>query len=131
MGVELLGVGVVGAGRMGAMHARNVAKKVPDARLVAVADTSEEAAKRLAAECGAANVFTDYLRLVENREVQAVVIATPTVLKPQIVKFACEAGKHVFCEKPMATSVADCEAMIAACKSAGVKLMIGYRCHYE
>ena len=55
------------------------------------------------------NVFTDYLRLVENREVQAIVIATPTLLKPQIVKFACEAGKHIFCEKPIATTFHDAE----------------------
>jgi predicted dehydrogenase len=44
---------------------------------------------------------------------------------------AAKAGKHVLCEKPMATNVADCESMIAACKAANVKLMIAYRCHYE
>ncbi|MDG7020310.1 MAG: Gfo/Idh/MocA family oxidoreductase [Nitrososphaerota archaeon] len=131
MGVELLGVGVVGAGRMGAMHARNVAKKVPDARLVAVADTSEEAAKRLAAECGAANVFTDYLRLVENREVQAVVIATPTVLKPQIVKFACEAGKHVFCEEPVATTLQDAQQVVKSTQRSPAKFQVGYQRRFD
>jgi len=58
-------------------------------------------------------------------------VALPNSMHAGYTIRAAKAGKHVLCEKPMATSVADCEAMIAACKAAGVKLMIAYRCHYE
>src|SRR5438477_12495784 len=88
-----VGVGIIGAGKMGRAHASNLARGIPNAKLVAVADVVESSAKKLGAEFGVTNVFTDYLRLVENREVQAVVIATPAVVNPQIVRGSCEVGK--------------------------------------
>jgi predicted dehydrogenase len=127
----LVGVGIIGAGKMGRIHAANLAGGVPSAKLVAVADVVEESAKKLAAEFGATNVFTDYLRLVENREVQAVVIATPTILKPQIVKFACEAGKHVFCEKPVATTYHDAEQVMKSAQKSPAKFQVGYQRRFD
>lgn len=111
-GVKEVGVGVIGAGNMGKIHATNLAKNCPNAKLVAVADVDEHSAKKLASDFGVANVFTDYLRLVDNREVHAVVVATPSLVKPQIIKFACEAGKHVFCEKPIAMNFHDAEQVV-------------------
>ena len=126
-----LGVGIIGAGRMGKIHATNLARDVANARLVAVSDVAEESAKKLAAESGATNVFSDYLRLVENREVEAVVIATPTMLKPQIVKFACEAGKHVFCERPIATNLHDAEQVVRSSLRSPAKFQVGYQRRFD
>ena len=84
-GSRQVGVGVIGAGNMGRIHATNIATSIPNAKVVAVADVLEDRAKKLAADFGVTNIFADYLRLVENREVQAVVIATPAIQKPQIV----------------------------------------------
>lgn len=126
-----VGVGVVGAGRMGRIHAANIAREIPNARLVAVSDVVEDSAKKLAAEFGVTNVFTDYLRLVQNREVQAVVIATPTLQKQQIVKFACEAGKHVFCEKPIATSLRDAEQVVKSSQNSPAKFQVGYQRRFD
>jgi predicted dehydrogenase len=126
-----VGVGVIGAGKMGRTHAANLARGVPNAKLVAVSDVMEDSAKKLAAEFGVANVFTDYLRLVQNREVQAVVIATPTLMKPQIVKFACEAGKHIFCEKPIATTFNDAEQVMKSTQKSPGKFQVGYQRRFD
>lgn len=128
---KAVGVGIVGAGRMGRIHASNLARGMPNARLVAVSDVVEDSAKKLAAEFGVTNVFTDYLRLVQNREVQAVVIATPTLQKQQIVKFACDAGKHIFCEKPIATSLRDAEQVLNSSQSSPAKFQVGYQRRFD
>ena len=70
-------------------------------------------------------------RIADNKDIDAVYIALPNSMHAEYTIRAAKAGKHVLCEKPMATSVADSEAMIAACKQANRKLMIAYRCHYE
>jgi glucose-fructose oxidoreductase len=70
-------------------------------------------------------------KLAENPDIDAVYVVTPNALHAEHTIAAAQAGKHVICEKPMANTVAECDAMIAACKSAGVKLAIGYRLHYD
>jgi predicted dehydrogenase len=130
-GSNRVGVGIIGAGKMGRIHAANLAKSVPNAKLVAVSDVLEDSAKKLAAEFGVANVFTDYLRLVENREVQAVIIATPTLQKPQIVKFASEVGKHIFCEKPIATTFHDAEQVLRWSQKSPAKFQVGYQRRFD
>jgi predicted dehydrogenase len=70
-------------------------------------------------------------RLVDNPDIDVVYVVTPNSLHLEHTVRAARAGKHVLCEKPMANSVVDCETMIAACRDAGVKLAIGYRCQFE
>ena len=70
-------------------------------------------------------------RMADNPDIDVVYVVTPNGLHPEHVIKAAQAGKHVLCEKPMANSAKDCEAMIAACRKAGVKLAIGYRCQFE
>jgi glucose-fructose oxidoreductase len=70
-------------------------------------------------------------RMAGNPDIDVVYVVTPNGLHASNCIAAAKAGKHVICEKPMATSVADCDAMIAACRAAGVRLMVGYRLHYE
>lgn len=130
-GSKQVGVGIIGAGKMGRIHASNLAKGMPNAKLVAVSDVLEDPAKKLAAEFGVTNVFTDYLRLVENREVQAVVIATPALQKPQIVKFASEVGKHIFCEKPIATTFHDAEQVLKWSQKSPAKFQVGYQRRFD
>jgi glucose-fructose oxidoreductase len=70
-------------------------------------------------------------RIADNRDVDIVYVVTPPALHPEFTIRAAKAGKHVISEKPMATSVADCDRMIDACKKAKVQLGIGYRMHYD
>ena len=75
--------------------------------------------------------YRNFDRIADNDAIQVVYVALPNALHAEYVVRAAEAGKHVFCEKPMATSVADCQRMIDACSRAGRKLMIGYRNQFE
>jgi predicted dehydrogenase len=75
--------------------------------------------------------YADFDRIRDNPEVDIVYVCLPNSMHAEYTIRAAKAGKHVMCEKPMAVSVAECEAMIRACKTAGKKLMIGYRCHFE
>lgn len=140
--MDKLGVGLISCGVMGSGLARAL-KGVATAELRAVSDINEEAAWKLAAdwvqpegeEEGPARpplpVHTDYQELLARPDVAAVIVASPQFLHADMTVAAAAAGKHVFCEKPMATNVADCDRMIAAVERAGVKLMIGQVCRFH
>jgi predicted dehydrogenase len=120
-----IGFGVIGVGIQGERHAA-VYAKYPLAKLVAVADIDRSKAEHVARMYGAEAYFTDYHRLLEMDEIEAVSIATPDFLHKDPCIAAAEAGKHILVEKPMATSIGDCLAMIDACRKAGVKLMVAF-----
>jgi len=103
--------------------------QVQNASIEAGCDTDPEKAQALTQQYGG-RAFTDPQKFVRFDGIDAVIIATPQFLHRQGTELAAAAGKHVFCEKPMAVKVADCDAMIEACKKAGVKLMIGQVLRY-
>lgn len=119
-----LGLALVGAGRIGTHHATTVAHRLPGARLVAVADAVETAAKRLAAELDADAVDVD--AVLARSDVDGVLITAPARSHTELVVAAAAAGKHVFCEKPMALTLADADRAIAAAEQAGVVLQVGF-----
>jgi myo-inositol 2-dehydrogenase/D-chiro-inositol 1-dehydrogenase len=121
-----VGVGLIGSGRMGAFHAETVARRVPGARLVAVADPAPGAADRLTGALGGGRAYTDVAQLWDDPVVDAVVIAAPARSHADLVVAASAAGKHVFCEKPMAVTLADADRAIDAARSAGVVLQVGF-----
>jgi predicted dehydrogenase len=108
----------MGTGLAKRMHARE------EAAIVAVSDVNAEARAKAAGEFGA-KPFEDYRALLKEQGVDAVIIATPNDTHKKIAVAAAKAGKHVFLEKPMALSVADCDAILAAAKAARIKLMVG------
>jgi UDP-N-acetylglucosamine 3-dehydrogenase len=119
-----LGFALIGCGGMGRSEAR-VLRDVPRAHLVAVCDVSEAAAREFGAEMGVP-AHTDHHVVLAREDVGAVMVVTPNGLHTQIVLDAAAAGKHVFCEKPFAFTVAECDQMIAAAEKAGVRLMVGH-----
>ena len=119
-----LGFALIGCGGMGRNEAR-ILKEVPRARLVVVCDVSEAAAREFGGEMGVP-AFAAHQEVLQRPEVGAVLVATPNGLHTQIVLDACAAGKHVFCEKPFAFTVAECDRMIEAAETAGVRLMVGH-----
>ncbi|MCE9614855.1 MAG: Gfo/Idh/MocA family oxidoreductase [Lentisphaerae bacterium] len=126
-----IGVGVIGLGRAGMIHARHLQRGVSGARLVGVADPTPEALARACGELGLPGGHADYRSLLADPQVDAVIVATPTAYHREITVAAAAAGKHVFCEKPMAMTAPECDEMIAATRGAGVKLQIGFMRRFD
>ena len=126
-----VGIGVVGVGQIGKVHALNLSQNVPNARLVAIADSYPDAAKAVAAQTGVERVYDDYLEMMKNKDVEAVVVSVPTIYKLQVVKAAAEAGKHIFCEKPMALTLQEADEFIRIAEKAGVKFQVGYQRRFD
>lgn len=122
---------LIGCGRAGMIHARNYKNKIENASIVACVDSIEEAAKVAAVELGAQKVFTDYHAILDDPDIQAVIVVAPTHLHRDIVIDCANAGKHVFCEKPMAMTVKECDEMIETCERNHVKLQIGFMRRFD
>jgi predicted dehydrogenase len=129
-----IGYAVIGLGRI-AGHFMPGTRDTTNSQITGLVSGHRDKADRIAAQYGVPQTsiynYENFDEIVRNPNVQAVYVALPNSMHAEYTIRAAKAGKHVLCEKPMATSVADCESMIAACKAANVKLMIAYRCHYE
>jgi myo-inositol 2-dehydrogenase/D-chiro-inositol 1-dehydrogenase len=121
-----LGVALIGSGRMGSFHAETLARRLPGARLAAVVDAAPGAAERLVGTLGEGRAYTDVAQLWDDADVDAVVIATPARTHADLVTAAAGAGKAVFCEKPMAVTLADADRAVDAARAAGVVLQVGF-----
>jgi len=122
---DRLGFGVIGCGIWGENHLKAYSDH-PAAELVGICDLDEQLLSERAAAYNVPFTTTNYSDLLAREEIVAVGVATPDYLHKDIVLAACQAGKHVLMEKPMASSVQDCEAMIAAGQQAGIILMVDF-----
>jgi myo-inositol 2-dehydrogenase/D-chiro-inositol 1-dehydrogenase len=123
-------LGVVGLGRMGRYHASNIAGRLPGLRLAGVADTDAQLAREVAAELET-GAHTSLESLLAVPDLEAVVIASPTPYHVSMIEETAAAGKHVFCEKPIALDVAATQRAVAAADAAGVKLQIGFHRRFD
>lgn len=117
-----IGVGIVGSAFISSIHVEAL-HRVPDTRVVGVASPTPGNAKKFAEKHGIGKHFLDYRELYELPDIQMVVLGLPNDLHCDATIAAAEAGKHVVLEKPMALNLAECDRMLAACRTAGVKLM--------
>jgi predicted dehydrogenase len=123
--MERVGFGVIGAGLFGENHAV-VYSRLPGVELVAVCDQNEERAREVAERYGARSYYPDYESVLADPEIEAVSIATPDFAHAEIALAAAQAGKHILCEKPLATTVEEAQAIVDAAAEAGVKLMVDF-----
>jgi myo-inositol 2-dehydrogenase/D-chiro-inositol 1-dehydrogenase len=123
-------VGVIGAGRIGKIHAGNIATQIPSATLVAVADVNMQAAEELGQKWNAKAV-ADYHEILDDRRIQAVAICSSTDTHAKIVQESAAAGKHIFCEKPIDHTLEKIDAALTAVNKAGVKLQIGFNRRFD
>jgi len=126
-----INIAVIGTGRMGSVHTRNLARLIPEADLVAVCDIRLEVAQAVADELGIQRVIKDYRELLEDKDIEAILIATSTDTHAFIIKDVAAAGKHIFCEKPLALNLADIDAALAAVEEAGAKLQVGFNRRFD
>ncbi len=128
-----VGYAVVGLGHFAEYAVLPGFRDSRKARLVALVSGDERKAKRLAKKFGAGDSYhyNNYKQCLDNPQVEAVYIATNNGTHAEFTVAAAAAGKHVLCEKPMATSVAECQQMIDACRAHRVHLMIAYRKYFE
>jgi myo-inositol 2-dehydrogenase/D-chiro-inositol 1-dehydrogenase len=116
-----INVGLIGAGRIGRLHAENLAYRVPTANLVAVADVIIESAEKCAADFQIRSVVQDPQPIFDDEDIEAA----------QFITQAAEAGKHIFCEKPIALDLSKIDKALEAVKQNGVKLQIGFNRRFD
>jgi myo-inositol 2-dehydrogenase/D-chiro-inositol 1-dehydrogenase len=124
-------LGVIGVGRIGQIHTRNLKFQVPGAKVLAVADVILESAKKVAEELEIPICERDYQSLLRNNMIEAVVICSSTDTHAQIIVDAARAGKHIFCEKPIALEVDKIDQALGAVEKAGVKFQVGFNRRFD
>jgi len=126
-----LKIGLIGAGRIGRLHAEHLTSRITSADLLMVADAFEEAARECAEHYAIPYFEQDYHAVLDHPDIQAVVICSSTDTHARIIEEAAQAGKHIFCEKPIALDLTSIDRALDAVESAGVKLQIGFNRRFD
>jgi myo-inositol 2-dehydrogenase / D-chiro-inositol 1-dehydrogenase len=126
-----LNMALIGAGRIGSFHAETMARRLHNARLVAIADPAPGAARKLADALDCDVAYTDPAEVFADPNVDAVLIATPARFHTPLAVSAANAGKHVFCEKPMALTIAEADSVIEATARNKVHLQVGFNRRWD
>ena len=126
-----LKVGIIGTGRIGKVHTMSIMNHIPQVEIKAVTDIFLDSAKEWAEQTGIKTVYNDYKELIADPEIDAVLVCSSTDTHAEIAIAAANAGKHVFCEKPVDLSVEKVEAVIDATKKNKVKLQIGFNRRFD
>lgn len=129
--METIRVGVIGAGRIGKIHAENLATRIPGACVAAIADPILEAAQETAGLLHIPVVSADYRQIMDDPNIDAVAICSSTDTHAWMVMEAARAGKHIFCEKPIAYDLVKIDDALTAVAKAGVKLQIGFNRRFD
>ncbi len=129
--MKRLHVGVIGLGRLGRVYVRDLAGRIPETRVVAVADPIGNLAKEIATEFDVPKSYTDPLELIDDKSVEAIVIVTPTHIHREQVIAAAQSKKPTFCEKPPALSLAEVAEMKAAIEKSGMFFQMGFMRRFD
>lgn len=128
----MIQVGIIGAGRIGQVHARSILTGVPEARIAAIADPyMTDAAAEWAKNSGIEGIYKDYRKIIDDPNIEAVLICSSTDTHAQISIEAIEAGKHVFCEKPVDQKLERIAEVEAALKGKKVKYQVGFNRRFD
>ena len=126
-----LKIGIIGAGRIGNLHAANLVNRVADAEVAAISDVYLPAAQELASKLGVKVATADYHEILSDPEIDAVFICSSTDTHSPISIEAAKAGKHIFCEKPIDHDLAKIEPVLEAVKASGVKYQVGFNRRFD
>lgn len=126
-----LNLGIIGAGRIGKVHAETLAFRLPEANPAAITDIDLDAARAVAQRCRIPRVAASAADILEDPSIGAVLICSSTSTHAELITEAARAGKHIFCEKPVDHSLARIDAALAAVAQAGVKLQVGFNRRFD
>ena len=126
-----LNIGLIGAGRIGRVHAENLAYRIPGINLASVADVFLEAAEKCAADFQIPEVTQDPQTIINDGDIDAVIICSSTDTHAQFIADAANAGKHIFCEKPIALDLDVIDEALTAVERSGVKLQLGFNRRFD
>ena len=129
---DVIRVGIIGVGNRGAFLLRQILK-VPNVKVVAICDLDPDTLKKAgqAAAAHSPELYTEYRKLLDRKDIDAVFIATPVDLHREMTMAALEVGKHIYCEKPMARTPEECKAVVAATKTAKGVLQYGFQLRHD
>lgn len=131
MTTKNINLGVIGAGRIGKIHAENLATRISGARLAGVADVNLAAAREVAAQFHVPLATADYRQLLAAPDIDAVAICTATDTHAEIIQAAAAHGKHIFCEKPIDLDLKRIQQALDAVSKAGVKFQVGFNRRFD
>ena len=126
-----INVGIIGAGRIGRLHAFTLTTRVPNANLLAIADIYEDAAQSAARDYGIPKHSADPAELINSADIDAIVICSSTDTHTRFITEAARAGKQIFCEKPIAFDLPEIDAALAVVAEQGVQLQIGFNRRFD
>ena len=124
-------VGVIGTGRIGKLHIEHLAQDIPEADLVALCSLDRPSMESLAEQFNVAETVEDYTELLANSEIDAVLITSATNTHVEISQAAAKAGKHIFCEKPIALDLKQIDETLAIVEKTGVKFQVGFQRRFD
>lgn len=128
---QIINFGIIGAGRIGTVHAESLVTRLPNAHVVAISDLSLEAAQKCATRFNIPLATRNHRELLEDPAIDAVVICSSTDTHTQLICEAAEAGKHIFCEKPIALDLQAIDRALETVARCGVKLQIGFNRRFD
>lgn len=129
--MERIRVGIIGAGRIGRLHAENLTYRIPEATVVAIADVAKQAAEECAHDLGIPRAFEGPTPIFKDRNIDAVLICSSTDTHASLIEQAARAGKHTFCEKPIALDLEAIDRALEAVKNAEVLLQVGFNRRFD
>ncbi|MBU0474632.1 MAG: inositol 2-dehydrogenase [Bacteroidetes bacterium] len=129
--MEKLKIGIIGAGRIGKVHTETIIQNVPEAEVVYIADVNLDEAKNLAERFRIKNYSNNHKDIIDDTEINAVIICSPTNTHAQYIVEAAKAKKHIFCEKPIDLDLEIIENAIKVVEENNVKLMVGFNRRFD
>src|SRR5262245_21363524 len=131
MSLSTLNIAVIGAGRIGKLHAENIATRVRGARLAGVADIDLSAAQQLVGQLRVGSASAEYQRMLDDPAVNVVAICSATNTHADIIEKAATKGKHIFCEKAVDLDLSRIHHALGAGHKAGVKCQVGFNRRFD
>ncbi|MBR3802603.1 MAG: inositol 2-dehydrogenase [Clostridia bacterium] len=129
--MKQLNIGIIGAGRIGKLHAQSICYNVPTAKVLGITDVYKEHLPALCEELGIEKIYDSYVEMLEDKDIDAVLVCSSTDTHADIAIAAAKAGKHVFCEKPVDLTPEKVQAVIDTVKETGVKLQVGFNRRFD